>query len=221
MENKKEKEIIEGTVKHFSKNNYLIINGAVPYEVASFLNTYFLNKRNATEFLFNNKLISPFEETWGHWNDAQIPNTYSHYGDVAMDTLLERVLPTMIKYTGLDLVPTYSYARIYKYGDELKRHKDRESCEISCTCNLGGELWPIYLDPTGNVGNEGVEVILQPGDILIYKGCRLEHWRKPFEGNSCTQVFLHYNDKNGQFLENNIYDTRPLIGLPSYTKRDN
>ena len=46
----------------------------------------------------------------------------------------------MQKETGLDLCPTYSYARLYKKdGDELKRHKDRPSCEISTTINLGGD----------------------------------------------------------------------------------
>ena len=52
----------------------------------------------------------------------------------------------MEKLTGLKLYPAYTYARIYKKGDDvLKRHKDRFSCEISTTMNLGGDDWPIYL----------------------------------------------------------------------------
>ena len=51
----------------------------------------------------------------------------------------------MEEVTGLKLYPAYTYARIYKKGDELKRHKDRFSCEISTTMNLGGDDWPIYL----------------------------------------------------------------------------
>jgi hypothetical protein len=39
----------------------------------------------------------------------------------------------MEKHTKLKLIPTYSYARIYKKGDVLHRHKDRFSCEISTT----------------------------------------------------------------------------------------
>ena len=38
---------------------------------------------------------------------------------------------------------------LYKQGDELKRHKDRPSCEISTTLNLGGDPWPIFIDGTG------------------------------------------------------------------------
>ena len=60
--------------------------------------------------------------------------------------------PDMEKATGLKLYPAYTYARIYKKGDELKRHKDRFSCEISTTMNLGGDDWPIYLEPKSKLG---------------------------------------------------------------------
>jgi hypothetical protein len=113
-----------------------------------------------------------------------------------------------------------------KKGDKLKKHKDRSSCEISTTLNLGGDPWPIYLDPTGadtviDELNEihkpicpvGIEVNLNPGEMLIYRGCMLEHWRKPFEGEICSQVFLHYNDANGSY-KNNLFDNRPMLGLP-------
>ena len=61
-----------------------------------------------------------------------------------------KVLPVMKEKTGMDLIPTYSYARVYQHGAELKRHKDRPSCEISTTLNLGGDPWPIFIDPTGS-----------------------------------------------------------------------
>ena len=43
----------------------------------------------------------------------------------------------MREITGLNLKPTYSYWRLYKTGDVLKRHKDRPSCEVSTTLCLG------------------------------------------------------------------------------------
>jgi len=70
-----------------------------------------------------------------------VSNTYSHYSDIVMETLLQRVKPIMENVTNLKLVETYSYARIYKKGDTLHRHKDRLSCEISTTLNLGGPSW--------------------------------------------------------------------------------
>ena len=169
--------------------------------------------------MMENKFLSPYDTTWGTFNDEQIPNTYSHYADMAMETLLARTLPIISKETGLDLIPCYSYARIYKYGDILHRHKDRPSCEISGTMNLGGDDWPIALDPTGEVGNKGVSIKLDPGDMLIYRGEKVEHWREAFNGYDCGQVFMHYNDKNGPFGEKNLYDLRPILGLPSLFKR--
>ena len=94
------------------------------------------------------------------------------------------------------------------------RHKDRSACEISCTLNLGGDEWPIWLDPTGGVGNKGKKIILKQGDMLAYSGVELEHWRESFEGRDCCQVFLHYNSKSNDFDQENLYDTRPFLGLP-------
>ena len=136
----------------FKKNKYIVIKEAVPKEIAEFVYNYFLLKRTVARTLFDQRYISKFTEEWGTWSDQQVPNTYSHYADIAMETLLMRTLPVMEKKTGLKLNPTYSYARIYKPGDVLKRHKDRFSCEISTTLNLGGDPWPIHLEPKKNVG---------------------------------------------------------------------
>jgi len=123
-----------------------------------------------------------------------------------METLLKTLLPLMEKNTGLKLYPTYSYARIYKKGDVLERHRDRPSCEISATLNLGGDSWPIYLEPK-------IKVDLNPGDMLIYRGCDSTHWRDKLKGKKCAQVFLHYNQKNGPFKNSNLFDGRPMIGI--------
>ena len=84
------------------------------------------------------RYISPFENIIGHYEgkDEQIPETYSQYSNIAMETLMLKCQPKMEEVTGLKLYPAYTYARIYKKGDELKRHKDRFSCEISTTMNL-------------------------------------------------------------------------------------
>ena len=197
---------------------HTIIKEAISKELANFIYQYFLNKRKVARHLFDTRYISQFTEYWGVWNDSQIPDTYSHYGDTAMETLLEKVKPIMEKETGLKLNETYSYARIYKKGDILHRHKDRYSCEISTTLNLGGDEWPIHLEPSGEEGKEGVEVTMQPGDMLVYKGCDLEHWREAFEGENCGQVFLHYNDASKKDANKNKFDGRPFLGLPAWFK---
>ena len=84
--------------------------------------------------------------------------------------------------------------------------------------NLGGDDWPIYLEPSGEEGKKGTKVILNQGDMLIYKGCEVEHWREAFEGDNCGQVFLHYNDASDPKAEENKYDRRPFLGLPTWFK---
>ena len=202
----------------FKKNKYTVLKNVISKDVADMTYSYFLNKRKVARFLFDNKFISPFTEYFGVWNDSQVPNTYSHYSDIAMETLLMEVKPVMEKHTGIKLSPTYSYSRIYKQGDILARHSDRYSCEISTTLNLGGDPWPIYLDPTGGKGQAGIKIDLKPGDMLIYSGCDLEHWREEFKGKDCGQVFLHYNKTNSKTAKENYLDKRPLLGVPAWFK---
>ena len=211
----------------FNEKKYTVVKSAISRELADFIYKYFSLKRKAVRYLFDEKYISPFRTEYGTWDDSQVPKTYSCYADLAMETLLEKVLPIMEKTTGLDLIPTYSYARIYKKGDVLYRHKDRFSCEISTTMNLGGDPWPIYLDPKAGLpvegeykseNNPGIKVDLDPGDMLAYSGCILEHWREPFEGENCGQVFLHYNNVDTQG-DKWKYDQRPFLGLPADFKK--
>jgi hypothetical protein len=199
----------------FRNKKYVIIRKAISYELANFGFNYLLLKREAAKWMQDNNYISKFTPCFGTWEDEQIPNTYSQYGDFFMETLMMKVLPIMKQHTEMELIPTYSYTRIYKKGDILKRHKDRPSCEISTTLHLGGNEWPIYLDPTGgdNVPT-GERVDLKVGDMLVYSGCELEHWREAFEGDHCAQVFLHYNNVDGPFGIDNKFDKRPLLGIP-------
>ena len=212
----------------FRVNRYQVIRKAASYELSNFIFNYFLLKRDAVKYMYKNNIVHDIGML-GTWSDIQIPNTYSIYADHVMETLMVKMLPVMKKETGLQLIPTYSYARLYKKGDILHRHKDRSSCEVSCTLNLGGDPWPIFIDGTGAnsilSGSEtttvvkpnapkGTKVLLEVGDMLVYSGCELEHWREPFEGNTCGQVFLHYNHVNGPFAEKNRFDKRPMLGVP-------
>ena len=177
--------------------------------------------------MHKNNYISEFTPGFGTWKDKQVPNTFSCYSDFFMETLMMKVLPIMQQHTDMNLIPCYTYTRIYKKGDILKRHSDRPSCEISTTLHLGGDPWPIFLDPTGQKtvideykqiikpnAPKGIPVDLEVGDMLVYSGCELEHWRKPFEGEHCAQVFLHYNNIDGPFGIQNKFDKRPLLGIP-------
>jgi hypothetical protein len=183
--------------------------------------------------------VSPVNEDWGTTKDKQVMGAYSSYADIVMETILLKVKPVVEKNTGIKLNENYSYTRMYKKENFLSRHLDRLSCEISTTLNLGGDIWPIFLDPTGEKAvlnytwtdqgmvsvikpnsQKGIKVILEPGDMLIYKGDILEHWREPLKGEYCVQVFLHYNSVNKKEVKNNKFDGRPHLGLPCYFKKN-
>ena len=201
----------------FKEKKYEVWKEAISPDLASFCYRYMLTKKQTHDFFREQKYISPYEESHGMPTCEQIPNTFNIYCDVAMETLAQQFAPRLSKKVNMDLHHQYTFARVYKHGDELFRHKDRPACEISCTLNLGGDEWPIFIDGSGGYNNEGTKLILNPGDLLIYRGCDLEHWREPFEGDRVVQVFLHYNDRNGPFKDScDRYDAKPLPALPAY-----
>jgi len=217
----------------FKNKKYTVIKQAISKELAAFVANYFSMQKQVYDTCRERRYFSPFETILGHYEnkDEQIPDTYSQYGNIAMETLMLKIQPVMEKTTGLKLYPAYTYARIYKKGDVLKRHKDRFSCEISTTMNLGGDDWPLYLEPDSSKGGvkegvgyvsdntKGIRVDLKPGDMLVYSGCELEHWREKFKGKECIQVFLHYNNRKTPGSKDNMFDKRPHLGLPSWFKR--
>ena len=212
----------------FKTKKYQVIRNALDKNLANFIFNYMMLQRDAVDLMVKNNKVNPANPFMGRRDDPQVPGAFSKYADWVMETLLQYMRPIMRAKTGMDLIPTYSYTRLYEKGNILHRHKDRPSCEISTTLHLGGDEWPIFLDPTGadNIlsGREtttvikpgapkGIQVDLKVGDMLIYSGCELEHWRDPFQGTVCSQVFLHYNHANGPFAKTNMFDKRPLLGI--------
>jgi hypothetical protein len=134
------------------------------------------------------------------------------YADTLMESILLHLQPTMEQATGLTLLPTYSYLRIYEAGAVLARHEDRHACEISGSLTLGydaPEPWPLWLETHGQPRS----ITLHRGDMLLYKGHELPHWRECFSGNYWIQAFFHYVDANGP-LASYRFDGRRGIGVP-------
>ena len=205
----------------FKKNKYVVIRQVISKELAAFVANYLVMKKQVYDTCRKTRFISPYEVLLGQYetDEEQVPNTYVCYADIAVETLMLKCQPIMEKATGLKLNPAYTYARIYKNGDVLKRHKDRFSCEVSTTMCLGGNEWPLYLEPSGKEGLKGIKVDLKQGDMLIYSGCELEHWRTEFKGKECIQVFLHYNNSKTPEAKKNLFDKRPHLGLPTWFQR--
>jgi len=134
------------------------------------------------------------------------------YGDTLTESMLLRLKPAIEQTTGLKLFPTYSYLRIYETGAALARHTDRHACEISVSLTIwydAQEPWPLWLESHGRPRS----VALRPGDMLVYKGCEVPHWRESFGGGYWIQAFFHYVDADGP-LASYKFDGRRAIGLP-------
>ena len=206
---------MSNTVDFFEKNRYVLIKEMIPKDIAKI----------ASQYAHFDRVREFQPESEG----AQIPGSHSVYGDPLMETLLKFSKPHMENWTGLELWPTYSYYRLYKPGDMLRRHKDRPSCEVSITCCLGYDYqdkkdynWGMYVGPSnGERGTKGKLIKMKPGDGVIYRGCEIEHWRDAFEVPENAwqvQVFLHYVNKNGPYGDMCKYDFRPALGLTDVEK---
>jgi hypothetical protein len=98
----------------------------------------------------------------------------------------------------------------YKYADVSDEYHwgmyvDQASCNIPFGPN--GEF----------ISNNqpGYMVKQNPGDLIVYRGCEIEHWRDKFiagPGSYQVQAFFHYIDKNGPYYPEFLYDKRPGIG---------
>jgi hypothetical protein len=170
--------------EHFQKYGALYAKEILPKDLAMFCTHALMFKKASSN-------------TGG---DPQVPESNSvMHGELIFDTLLERVWPSVEYAIGESLLPTYSYVRLYGNGDELKRHSDRPSCEISVTVQLGRShhySWPIYMG--------GHRYDMAEGDGVIYKGCEVEHWREKCdgpEGYYSGQVFFHFVRAEGQYKE--------------------
>lgn len=144
-----------------------------------------------------------------HFTDTSTvtSNAWPVYGSPVTDALLIYMKPLIEEVTEKKLLPTYSYGRIHWQGSSMPKHTDRPSCEYSITLCISSDgadkPWPIYMD--------GNEVILNPGDLCIYKGIDVPHWRDEFQGTEHIQVFLHYVDQEGPYTEW-VYDKRQVLG---------
>ena len=176
----------------FEKKRYIAIRDFVSKDLANLAAAYSLA----------NELHNPSLKC------SQVPDTHSIYGDFLMESMLVTLQPKVEAITGLKLLPTYTYYRLYRQGAILQEHTDRASCEISCSLCLGYDYvgkdyaWPIRMD--------GTDVTMTPGDAVIYRGIELPHSRAALdidEQGWHAQVFLHWVEDGGQHADQ-IFDNR-------------
>jgi predicted 2-oxoglutarate/Fe(II)-dependent dioxygenase YbiX len=162
------------------ENNYLVIPNFITSDRAKVL---------AEEF-------KTYCQTNGLSGDNQAPNSHAVYNHISFLELLCEKTPEVSSLLEETVLPTYSYARVYKEGSVLDRHTDRDACEISLTMHLDGDYpWPIWIETPQQ---EKKFVSLNPGDAMLYLGRIAPHWREEYKGSYYSQVFLHYVRSRGE-----------------------
>lgn len=186
-------------IKNFKDNKYCYVKNAVSKDICEIAKKY-------TVFEEKNNFSPEFSTTLR----PQVESSHSIYADSLMESLLIYCIPIIENNTGLSVSPSYSYYRLYRSGDSLHPHKDRPSCEISASLFLGKnypeETWKLYIEGTGYE--------MSVGDMIIYRGSELNHYRYEWESEPNhfhSQVFLHYVDNNGPYSEYK-YDKRVGVG---------
>jgi len=153
--------------------------------------------------------------------EGQVEGSLARYSHPHYKKIHSGVRKKLEKIIGRNLYDTYYYDRYYFVGQELKKHADRDACEISVSIHISTNLpddlknWPfkiktpdIYKDLNEEeqfnykmksiikTSGEERSCILNPGDGVIYKGCERPHWRDPMPGKkkglfNKTEYYYH------------------------------
>jgi hypothetical protein len=192
----------------FKENNFEIVRKAISNDVLEYIN---INIDVFTEMSLRNRPPTPLNPF--PYGDIQTPESFSFYAPLYAESLLKYLKPLVSNIVDKNLVETYSYMRVYYNDAELERHVDRPSCEYSVTlCCKKTKDWPIFFETKDNID---ISIELEEGDLIVYKGDLLPHWRESYEGDLHYQIFLHYVDINGKYGKMEEYDRRPCLGLSS------
>ena len=188
----------------FAETHYQIVRSIVTKDAVMLMQHQISIFARALHHRFNVK------EHDYRWKDNKTHKSMGLYAPAITEGLLELLRPQVESVVERKLHSCYSYIRRYYKDSLLPYHVDRPSCEYSVTFALEAdrEPWAIWVEDKG----KKVPVYLHPGDALIYRGPKVYHWRDPYEGNSHTQVFLHYVDADGPYAGYK-YDKRELLGL--------
>lgn len=147
---------------------------------------------------------------------------YSHLYP-PLDAFLWGLTPKVADLTGLALIPTYCYFRLYREGDVCRVHSDRQACEHSLSLTLDysdGEPWPLEFSPqrldapsalvTEDFGSApSASVAMAVGDAVLYQGVHHRHGRTSPNPNAWSaHLFLHWVEAGGPYADF-AFDRRP------------
>lgn len=144
---------------------------------------------------------------WDHRNEDQVPGSSSRIRYPLYRELYYHSKQKVESILGRKLLPTYYFDRIYYPNQQLHKHLDRDSCEISVSMHLSSNLkekWPFKLETRTWYTNkkmtdiwkkgEEIEIFFNPGDAVIYMGCEVPHWRDPLKSRYNKSIRLFKKD---------------------------
>ena len=210
--------------QEFEKNGFIVVRNFFSSETIQITKQYMDIRYNVAKFTNQDKSVVT----------SDVAESYAFYGDTLCESILLNHGQKISNLLGLNLSPTYAFARAYEKGDTLIPHKDRGACEISATCPVyisDGKPSVLYIskfttdrfdeEPRPSldkfVSGDYYKAELYPGDVLFYKGCKHYHWRDALESPLLFQFFMHFVQTEGKYKEL-VFDTRPLMGLPASYK---
>jgi hypothetical protein len=191
-------------MKTYTTKGYVLLPGLVPADITG---AYLRLLKSAINRAAEPPTMDP--------SPVLTKRTYEIYGYqyLPMLTFLWGLTPTIRKLTGLDLLPTYAYTRVYQRGDTLRVHADRDACEHSLSLTLGysdGIDWPLDMGlerlelpiPILDTfqGMQHISLSMRPGDAVLYRGVQRAHGRlMPNPNRWSAHMFLHWVERNGPF----------------------
>lgn len=179
----------------FQRDGFKIIRGAVSSDVIALVHRY----------------------AWLHFDikgyfdiDPTQADSPARYADGIAETLLVALQPNFEAVCGSKLLPAYSYLRFYLTNARLSRHVDRPACEVSASLTIGysgDQLWPLYVKS----GGREIPIQLDAGDLVVYKGMEVPHWRETLREEYWLQMFFHYVREDGKHTDQQ-FDGRKRLG---------
>ena len=207
--------------RDFHENRFVVLRNFIPKDIINMtLDTWKTIEANPD---YKDAFFHREEETTNNSPKSSLGKSegcYKFPPAVALHRWLRDNLRDVID---MELVETYSYTRTYDRGAYLKSHTDRPSCEISATICLDYKSddntpWKIWVQNDRNYIDDAVRdqpslfeisqkpvigkrkgcvaVSLEIGDVLLYQGPNIPHWRDTFLGDYSSHMFLHFINAN-------------------------
>jgi hypothetical protein len=191
----------------FKENGFEIVKQCIPIEVCKVISRSMIMAKDITLFMNNLK------EKDFPCKDDMVNNCFSRYAPLSLESLSDTLIKDVVeRIIGEKVFPTYTHGRLYYEGATMYKHIDRESSEIAASLCLDVDKnfeWPLMME---DKNKKVFSVYQNPGDIIIYEGNNLSHWRDVYEGNLQINGFFFFCKESGikKILK---YDTRPMLGL--------